>query len=217
MQLSKDPHFPSHRNPSILVKLQVHLHFPDPDPSSTHPVQALENLSPCLPSANFFCFVLFCSCQILSLLFLSIVFIRHGEFIFEAVVSFVLRPVVPRFSSHPSSHARVLPAQIIPPPFSMTSSRDRRVAKELQDLEADRQNSGVFAAPTDGVSLKKLTGTISGPPDTPYAGGMYQVDITIPDQYPFKAPQMVLSTKIWHPNISSQTVGPPSPLVTYGG
>jgi ubiquitin-conjugating enzyme (huntingtin interacting protein 2) len=87
----------------------------------------------------------------------------------------------------------------------MTSSRDRRVAKELQDLEADRPNSGVYAAPTDGVSLKKLTGTISGPPDTPYAGGMYNVDITIPDQYPFKAPQMVLSTKIWHPNISSQT------------
>lgn len=88
----------------------------------------------------------------------------------------------------------------------MTSSRDRRVAKELQDLEADRVNSGVYATSADGVSLKKLTGTISGPPDTPYAGGSYKVDITIPDQYPFKSPHMSLDTKIWHPNISSQTV-----------
>lgn len=92
------------------------------------------------------------------------------------------------------------------------------MAKELQDLENDRVNSGVHATSADGVSLKRLTGTISGPPDTPYAGGSYQVDITIPDQYPFKSPHMMLSTKIWHPNISSQTVrlytpGPsPSPL-----
>ncbi|CAG9942345.1 hypothetical protein V2G26_020178 [Clonostachys chloroleuca] len=87
----------------------------------------------------------------------------------------------------------------------MASSRDRRIAKELADITSDQANSGVFAAPADGVSLKRLVGTINGPPDTPYAGGTFEVDITIPDAYPFKSPSMSFRTKIWHPNVSSQT------------
>lgn len=96
-----------------------------------------------------------------------------------------------------------------------STSRDRRVGKELSDIEKDRSNSGVYAAASDGVSLKHLTGTISGPPDTPYAGGSYEVLITIPENYPFKSPDMTMNTKIWHPNISSQTVNqaPLSPLL----
>lgn len=90
----------------------------------------------------------------------------------------------------------------------MATSRDRRVAKELADIQADRDNSGVFAAPADGSSLRKLKGTIPGPPETPYAGGTYEVEITIPDTYPFKSPSMSFKTRIWHPNISSQTVRP---------
>lgn len=88
----------------------------------------------------------------------------------------------------------------------MTTSRDRRVTKELQDIQADRDSSGVFAEPVDDASLQELRGTIPGPPDTPYAGGTYIVKISIPDSYPFKAPSMNFITKMWHPNISSQTV-----------
>ena len=41
--------------------------------------------------------------------------------------------------------------------------------------------------------------------DTPYEGGIFYVDIQIPQDYPFKPPKMKFDTKIWHPNISSQT------------
>ena len=41
--------------------------------------------------------------------------------------------------------------------------------------------------------------------DTPYEGGIFAVDIQIPAEYPFKPPKMKFDTKIWHPNISSQT------------
>lgn len=100
----------------------------------------------------------------------------------------------------------------------MTSSRDRRVAKELADIQADRDNSGVYAALNDGVSMRKLTGTFPGPPGSPYAGGTFEVDIEIPDNYPFHSPNMRLKTKIWHPNISSQTVRAPCcyPLLVLG-
>ena len=41
--------------------------------------------------------------------------------------------------------------------------------------------------------------------DTCYEGGIFYVDINIPPDYPFKPPKMKFDTKIWHPNVSSQT------------
>jgi ubiquitin-conjugating enzyme (huntingtin interacting protein 2) len=48
-------------------------------------------------------------------------------------------------------------------------------------------------------------GYIQGPDDTPYRGGFFQIDIILPPEYPYKPPKMKFETKIWHPNISSQT------------
>jgi len=48
-------------------------------------------------------------------------------------------------------------------------------------------------------------GYINGPEDTVYQGGLYQIDIQLPPEYPYKPPKMKFETKIWHPNISSQT------------
>lgn len=87
----------------------------------------------------------------------------------------------------------------------MSSSRDRRVIKELQDLTEDKDNSGIHAAPVN-ESLTNLEGWFYGPGDTPYAGGKFFIQITLDGQYPFKPPQMQFVTKIWHPNVSSQTV-----------
>ena len=73
-------------------------------------------------------------------------------------------------------------------------------------MQEDKEKSGVYAEPKDGDNLANLIGKFPAPPDTPYAGGTYEVDIVIPDQYPFKPPKMNIVNKIWHPNISSQTV-----------
>ncbi|KAK3326150.1 ubiquitin-conjugating enzyme/RWD-like protein [Apodospora peruviana] len=87
----------------------------------------------------------------------------------------------------------------------MSSTRERRIAKELQDIHNDKDNSGVTAHPIDPSDLTHLKGTFPGPPDSPYAGGSFTVDIKIPDMYPFKSPIMRFDTKIWHPNVSSVT------------
>jgi ubiquitin-conjugating enzyme (huntingtin interacting protein 2) len=73
-------------------------------------------------------------------------------------------------------------------------------------MQGDCENSGVSAEPVDASNLTHLKGTFTGPPDTMYAGGRYQVDIRIPDMYPFKPPIMKMDTRIWHPNVSSVTV-----------
>lgn len=53
--------------------------------------------------------------------------------------------------------------------------------------------------------ISYVIGYITGPDNTPYAGGRFIVDITLTHTYPFEPPKMKFDTKIWHPNISSQT------------
>ncbi|KAB5525187.1 hypothetical protein OIU77_007462 [Salix suchowensis] len=79
-----------------------------------------------------------------------------------------------------------------------------RVQKELQECSRDVEASGIKVAPKSD-NLGRLTGTIPGPVGTPYEGGTFQIDITLPDGYPFEPPKMQFATKVWHPNISSQS------------
>lgn len=89
----------------------------------------------------------------------------------------------------------------------MASNRLRRVAKELADIQADASISHITAQPSDANSdLTHLKASITGPPGTPYEGGKFIVDVKIPTEYPFRPPVMKFDTKVWHPNISSQTV-----------
>lgn len=57
----------------------------------------------------------------------------------------------------------------------------------------------------DEGNLSHLQGKLLGPPGTPYEGGAFLLDIVIPDSYPFAPPKVKFITRIWHPNISSQT------------
>merc|ERR1712176_137318 len=81
--------------------------------------------------------------------------------------------------------------------------------KELNELQEAANNAPadqkVVRANLVGDDLKHWKGTIFGPIDTCYAGGTFIIDIQIPNEYPFKPPKMKFDTKIWHPNISSQT------------
>ena len=88
---------------------------------------------------------------------------------------------------------------------AMSSNRARRIAKELADIHADTQ-SHVSADTVSGDDLTHLKGSFRGPPGTPYEDGTYKIDVRIPNEYPFRPPIMKFDTKVWHPNVSSQTV-----------
>ncbi|KAK3928041.1 Ubiquitin-conjugating enzyme E2 D2B [Frankliniella fusca] len=54
-----------------------------------------------------------------------------------------------------------------------------------------------------GENMLEWDAAISGPSDSPYEGGTFQLLITIPDGYPLCPPKVKFITRIYHPNISS--------------
>lgn len=55
-----------------------------------------------------------------------------------------------------------------------------RVQKELQDCNKDFEVSGIKVSPKGETNLAHLLGTIPGPIGTPYEGGTFKIDITLP-------------------------------------
>ena len=56
-------------------------------------------------------------------------------------------------------------------------------------------------------SFTELRGEIADPPDTPYEGGNYVLDIKIPETYQFNPPK-VSSVVVVSPNVSTQSKNP---------
>lgn len=79
-------------------------------------------------------------------------------------------------------------------------SRIKKILKELADVAQDTA-SGITLTPITEGDLTHLEGTFIGPPDTPYAGGRFKVDIQVPQEYPFKPPAMKFTTRVYHPNV----------------
>ncbi|PWN51110.1 hypothetical protein IE53DRAFT_368346 [Violaceomyces palustris] len=85
----------------------------------------------------------------------------------------------------------------------MSEARLRRVNKEIADCQNDKA-SGILIALVDDSPFH-LVGTFPGPENSPYEGGNFDVDIVVPDGYPFQPIKMKFITKVYHPNVSSQS------------
>ena len=76
-----------------------------------------------------------------------------------------------------------------------------RMGKEMERLKKDPPH-GVVCWPKEG-RLNHLEVKLLGEESTPYAGGVFKLEIKIPNRYPFEPPHVQFLTQIYHPNIDT--------------
>ena len=108
-------------------------------------------------------------------------------------------------TSHPTLQSHYLTRLVKFPPFwhflQSFLMALKRLSKELRDLEKNKDE--VFTlTPTSTDDLFHWTGILNGPKGSPYEGGIFTLNIDIPQAYPMEPPEVMFETKVYHPNIS---------------
>lgn len=73
------------------------------------------------------------------------------------------------------------------------------MSQETERLVSDPV-PGITAVPHED-NLRYFDVTINGPAQSPYEGGVFKLELFLPDDYPMIAPKVRFLTKIYHPNI----------------
>ncbi|XP_046338739.1 ubiquitin-conjugating enzyme E2 T-like [Haliotis cracherodii] len=79
--------------------------------------------------------------------------------------------------------------------------RNVRMKREIQ-MMSESPPHGISCWPKDD-KIDHLEAQIVGGEGTPYEGGIFKLEIQIPERYPFEPPKVRYVTPIYHPNIDN--------------
>lgn len=79
----------------------------------------------------------------------------------------------------------------------MSTQCRRRLMRDLKKLRSE-QIPGISAAPTEDLMVWQAV--IFGPEDTPWEGGTFKLTLEFSEEFPYKAPTVRFTTKMFHPN-----------------
>ncbi|RVX68785.1 hypothetical protein B0A52_07671 [Exophiala mesophila] len=90
---------------------------------------------------------------------------------------------------------------------SSSKSALKRLTRELQTLAQSPPESALHLGPSDESDLFHWEAVLKGPRDvaSPYHGGLWLLDITVPPNYPNAPPKIKFVTPICHPNVHFST------------
>lgn len=84
-------------------------------------------------------------------------------------------------------------------------SAGARLFKEFKEVsKLSKTDTGIELRP-DENNIYAWKGFLQGPKDTPFEGGVFEVVLKVPEQYPLVAPNVRFKTKIFHPNVHFKT------------
>ena len=85
---------------------------------------------------------------------------------------------------------------------SLETYSSKRIKMELNDLEINRVMNIVLSVGLPNPNnIYEWRCTMSGPPDTPYFGGLFYLKIIFPKDYPNSKPEICFITPIYHVNV----------------
>ncbi|KAG0543262.1 hypothetical protein BDA96_02G174900 [Sorghum bicolor] len=93
------------------------------------------------------------------------------------------------------------------------SNLPRRIIKETQRLLSEPA-PGISASPSE-ENMRYFNVMILGPSQSPYEGGVFKLELFLPEEYPMAPPKVRFLTKIYHPNIDKVSY-PVLPLMVLG-
>jgi len=108
------------------------------------------------------------------------------------------RPEAPRVAD--------LTRAIAAPSGERRSGMHLRIGKELKQVQTGdaqvwlRSGEGVHIFPSDDLTFWRVL--IEGPSGSPFAGGVFVLNVRIPDTYPLSPPDMTFETPVYHCNVS---------------
>ena len=119
--------------------------------------------------------------------------------------SFIFASSLPRTVLHHVDQAHL---QGLPLPLAFPPSVDWPLThhQEYADLSQDPPD-GITVSLPPSQSLHTWHVVLAGPPSSPFHGGRFGVLLTLPSDYPFKPPAVKFVTRVYHPNVSDDSLG----------